>query len=90
MASWYDDMEDVELKLIRNTRMNFMEVNLARLERGPGWGIPTSTLECRYHCRQRVLGRQRMSPATGAGDRKGLPRSRSMGRGIGSVYWWAK
>ncbi len=37
MASWYDDMEEVELKLIRNTRMNFMEVNLARLERGPGW-----------------------------------------------------
>ncbi len=37
MAAWYDDMEEVELKLIRNTRMNFMEVNLGRLERGPGW-----------------------------------------------------
>jgi hypothetical protein len=37
MASWYDDLEEVELKLIRNTRMNFMEVNLARTERGPGW-----------------------------------------------------
>jgi hypothetical protein len=37
MAAWYDDLEEVELKLIRNTRMNFMEVNLGRLERGPGW-----------------------------------------------------
>jgi hypothetical protein len=37
LASWYDDLEEVELKLIRNTRMNFLEVNLARLERGPGW-----------------------------------------------------
>jgi len=37
LASWYDDLEEVELKLIRNTRLNFMEVNLARMERGPGW-----------------------------------------------------
>jgi hypothetical protein len=37
MAAWYDDLEEVELKLIRNTRMNFMEVNLGRLERGPWW-----------------------------------------------------
>jgi hypothetical protein len=37
MAAWYDDLEEVELKLIRNTRLNFMEVNLGRLERGPGW-----------------------------------------------------
>jgi hypothetical protein len=37
MASWYEDLEEVELKLIRNTRMNFMEVNLGRLDRGPGW-----------------------------------------------------
>jgi hypothetical protein len=37
MAAWYEDMDEVELKLIRNTRLNFMEVNLSRLERGPGW-----------------------------------------------------
>jgi len=37
LASWYDDLEEVELKLIRNTRMNFMEVHLGRTERGPGW-----------------------------------------------------
>jgi hypothetical protein len=37
MAAWYDDMEEIELRLIRNTRMNFFEVNLGRLDRGPGW-----------------------------------------------------
>jgi len=37
MAAWFDDMEESELRLIRNTRMNFFEVNLGRLDRGPGW-----------------------------------------------------
>jgi len=37
MAAWFDDMEEIELRLIRNTRMNFFEVNLGRLDRGPGW-----------------------------------------------------
>ncbi len=37
MAAWFDDLEEVELKLVRNTRMNFFAVNLGQLERGPGW-----------------------------------------------------
>jgi hypothetical protein len=37
MAAWVDDLEEIELRLIRNTRMNFFEVNLGRLDRGPGW-----------------------------------------------------
>jgi hypothetical protein len=34
MAAWFDDMEESELRLIRNTRMNFFEVNLGRQDRG--------------------------------------------------------
>ncbi len=37
MAAWFDDMEESEFRLIRNTRMNFFEVNLGRQDRGPGW-----------------------------------------------------
>ncbi len=36
MAAWFDDMEERELRLIRNTRMNFFEINLGRQDRGPG------------------------------------------------------
>jgi hypothetical protein len=37
MAAWWDDMEEPELKLIRNTRLMFMEAVLGRKARGPGW-----------------------------------------------------
>jgi hypothetical protein len=41
-SSWLEDLEEPELKLIRNTRKLFEEVNLGRQERGPGW----ADMEC--------------------------------------------
>jgi hypothetical protein len=37
LAAWMEDMEEPELRLLRNTRKAFEDVYLGKKERGPGW-----------------------------------------------------
>jgi len=81
MAAWFDDLEEVELRLIRNTRMNFFEVNLGRLERGPGWAdyhlnarMPVSLADDSWGTTAYVTGDwgrrpERVGPLTESGER---------------------
>ncbi len=37
LSAWLSDMEEHELKLLRNTRKSFEDVYFSKVERGPGW-----------------------------------------------------
>jgi hypothetical protein len=37
LSDWMDDMEEHELRLLRNTRKSFEDVYLSKTERGAGW-----------------------------------------------------
>jgi hypothetical protein len=37
LSAWMDDMEEQELRLLRNTRKSFEDVYLSKTERGAGW-----------------------------------------------------
>ncbi len=37
LSTWMEDLEEPELRLIRNTRKSFEDVYLGKKERGPGW-----------------------------------------------------
>jgi hypothetical protein len=37
MSAWINDLEEPELRFIRNTRKNFEDVNLGRVDKGEGW-----------------------------------------------------
>jgi hypothetical protein len=81
MAAWFDDMEEIELRLIRNTRMNFFEVNLGRQDRGPGWAdyhlnsrMPVSLAEDSTGTSAYVTGDwgkrpEKVSPLTESGEK---------------------
>ncbi len=37
VSAWINDLEEPELRFIRNTRKNFEDVNLGRVDKGEGW-----------------------------------------------------
>jgi hypothetical protein len=37
LSAWLESLPDPELKLIRNTRLQFFDINLGKTVRGPGW-----------------------------------------------------
>ncbi len=37
VSAWINDLEEPELRFIRNTRKNFEDINLGRVDKGEGW-----------------------------------------------------
>ncbi len=53
ISAWLEDMEEHELRLLRNTRKSFEDVYLSKTERGAGWA--DTLLNMALHCKSEGL-----------------------------------
>jgi hypothetical protein len=65
VSAWINDLEEPELRFIRNTRKNFEDVNLGRVDKGWDGLTLTSTTGCRCPWLRSPWAPCRIAQATG-------------------------